>query len=557
MVDIVNDQEKQIAKPAPEQDKFHSSAALLADVMDSRKTAPEKQSSDNKGAGTAEPKYERNTVASGLPNLYIDFSQQIASGNNANFRHLDNLLNSAKASDSVSAAAPAAAPQERLSQLSQDEFTTYSKQVLAKLDTNHTGVVTKDQLAAALEDPSIKGREAQALAALYYNFSDLHNLSGHEGLLSSRSISAGDIDKFVEKDNKQNDLARDAQIMKDWAPANLSRFDKGGSINRSEIEAALKDPNTSATDRKALEVIQKHYSDLGHMWESGVTATAINNFADAAGKTSDAKLQNNVYGLCYSVSGGQNPETSHDLYADKTNPLNSITPDGVKQGFIGDCYFEASLAAVANAHPEMIKDAIKANPDGTYTVTFPGDKDNPITVKAPTEAEQGLYNHASSQGLWASVMEKAYGQWCEQHFWRRGVTNVGGGYHDQEGADGGGRPEGAMKLLMGGDVSTNTTTFSFQSTIAAKLEAAFSGNSHKAVTAGIYGSIPLVRGEETGDNFYRGHEYTITGFKPDGHGGGTVTIRNPWGEGNDTTKGTKSIPLEEFMKNFSDVCIEQ
>lgn len=450
-------------------------------------------------------------------------------------------------------------PRVDVPQITEAEFPTVAKQVLAKLDTNHTGTITKDQLAKALEDPQFKGKEAQALAAMYQSFDLMHNLSKHEGMLSSKSITAGDLDKYAEVQKAQAQRTKEAYDMKYWAHVNLSKFDKNnsGSLTKDELESAIKDPKTSDNDREMLQTIQKHYSEMGHMWERGVNLNALDSFADNIHHDSDnAKLVIQVWGTCYNVNKGQKPEISHDLYTDSKNPLNSINPDAIKQGSIGDCYYVSSLAAVAKAHPEMIRDAIKDNGNGTYTVTFPGDKDHPITVKAPTEAEQGLYNHGSPNGLWASVMEKAYGDYCNQHFWRRSPLNITGGNTPEEGADGGGRTAGAMKLLMGKDVFTNTTTFTFQSTMARDFEHAFSSHPAKAVTAGINGSLPFT-GEQTSDGFYKGHAYTITNFVPDGKGGGMVTIRNPWGGTDGTTSGTITIPLEKFMKNFSDVAIER
>jgi hypothetical protein len=347
--------------------------------------------------------------------------------------------------------------------------------------------------------------------------------------------------------------------MKSWANQNLARFDKDGSgkLSRDEISAAINDPKTSDYDRKMLQLVEKHYSEMGHFYERGVSVDAINNFADNVYVgNSDAKTIAAVWGSCYMVNKGQSPDISRDLYSDANNPLASISPEAIRQGSIGDCYFVSSLAAVAQAHPDMIKNAIKDNGDGTYTVTFPGDKDHPITVKAPTEAEQGLYNHGSPYGVWANVMEKAYGAYCQEHFWRRSPFNISGGNTPSEGGDGGGRTAGVMSLLTGSDVSTNTTTFTFQSTMAANLEKAFSSHPAKAVTAGINGALPFT-GLQTSDGFYKAHAYTITGFVPDGKGGGMVTIRNPWGGDNGTTDGTITIPLEKFMSNFSDVSIER
>jgi hypothetical protein len=446
---------------------------------------------------------------------------------------------------------------ENTPQIADGEFGSVAKRVIEKIDTEHKGYVTKEQLAKALEDPQFKGKEAQALAAMYQNFDNMHNLSRHEGSLDSKSINAADLDKFDQIQKAQNQKVSEAYQMKNWAENNLAKYDNNGNtpLTRDQIQKFINDPKTPEGDKRMLQMIDKHFSEMGHFWESGVSKDAIKNYSDSVWKDSgDAKLVNGVWASTWNVQKGQTPEISHELYDDRNNPLNSINPEAIRQGAIGDCYFESSLAAVAKSNPELIKNAIKDNGDGTYTVTFPGAKDEPITVKAPTQAEQGLYNHGSPNGLWASVMEKAYGEYCQQHFWRRGPFNIGGGNTPTEGADGGGRTAGTMKLLTGSDVSTNWTTFTSQASVAANLEKAFSGNPPKAVTAGINNSF---FGNQTADNFYVGHAYSITGFTPDGKGGGMVTIRNPWGGQNGTTDGTITIPLDKFMKNFSDISFQQ
>lgn len=449
------------------------------------------------------------------------------------------------------------APRVNVDQVRDTEFSAVAKGVIAKIDTEHKGYVTREQLAKALEDPQFKGKDAQALAAMYQNFDAMHNLSKHEGILDSKSITAGDLDKYNQIQVAQNQRVTDAYEMKVWAHSNLAKFDKSGSgqLTASDIEKALKDPSLTANDRTMLQTIQKHYSEMGHFYERGVNLKAFDDYAaNIFRDTAEAKLTTKVWGSCYGVNQGQKPSISHDLYADRQHPENSITPDGIKQGSIGDCYFEASLAAVAKSNPTIIKNMIKDNGNGTYTVTFPGAKGEPITVKAPTEAEQGLYNHGSAQGLWASVVEKAYGEYCQKHFWRRSPFNLGGGNTPEEGADGGGRTAGSMKLLTGSDTSTDMLLITSQATVARNLEAAFSGKPPKSVTAGINNSF---FGDQTDDKFYVGHAYSITGFKPDGKGGGMVTIRNPWGGKDGTTDGTITVPLATFLKNFSDVTYEK
>jgi hypothetical protein len=127
-------------------------------------------------------------------------------------------------------------------------------------------------------------------------------------------------------------------------------------------------------------------------------------------------------------------------YAEQAGDHSPVNPTGkdTAQGALGDCYFIASMAAVANASPNTIKDAIKYNKaDGTYTVRFfeesYGGSAKPvyITVDAflPTVAgnrADPAYAGEPGGKLWPAIMEKAYAKW------KGGYDAIGqGGYGSQ------------------------------------------------------------------------------------------------------------------------------
>jgi hypothetical protein len=240
------------------------------------------------------------------------------------------------------------------------------------------------------------------------------------------------------------------------------------------------------------------------------------------------------------------------LFATKDNPLASITPDAIDQGTIGNCYFLAAVASVAKTNPESIRDMIKDNRDGTFTVTFPGAPDQPITVEAPSQAELGLYNHGSKHGIWASVVEKAYGKYCQSSILNR-LPNWESGNTPAEGADGGGWLASSIELLTGKQTDTDIVVLASEADTARKLTEAFSSNQPRAVTCGIAKGVMEVFGAEgkTGDGFPTAHAYSIIGFDPAGPDGGTVTVRNPWGGPEGSTDGTMQISLRQFRDNFS------
>ena len=434
--------------------------------------------------------------------------------------------------------------------LSKGELTPLGKTLIAKADRDGSGSASKEEVAKLFQDNSIKGKDAQALATLYARYDDMKKLDNN----AEAGISASDLDNFAGKENAQYDRVASANLMADWSKDNLKNFDKDGSgrLSKQEIEDGLKSEKTAEADKNLLGMLGK--LDIVNNNPAGVSADEINNYNEKIwSDTEDAKLVLGAWQTETNVSKTQKANISRDLFADKNDPLKSINPEAISQGSIGDCYFVSSLASLAKSNPQVIKDSIKDNGNGTYTVTFPGAKDEPITINAPTEAEQATYNSATEHGTWASVMEKAYGQYCQQHWYRRGPFQDAG-LTPAEGADGGGITSRAMKLLTNNSVDTDELFLTRQSTVARKLEDAFKNN--KSVAAGITKGIFT---ESTEDKFYKGHAYSVTNFVADGKGGGQITIRNPWGQdaGKESTRGTITMPLDKFMKNFSDISYEQ
>jgi hypothetical protein len=241
-----------------------------------------------------------------------------------------------------------------------------------------------------------------------------------------------------------------------------------------------------------------------------------------------------------------------------------INAADVRQGATGDCYFLSSLAAVAQTHPDLIQKAIKANPDGTFTVTFhepagfdflrrggavgnaaegviertlekvgmkPADKTVSVTVDGTLPMENGrtVYAHPDTLGeTWPAVMEKAY-------------AKLWGGY----GAIGNGGDGGAALLALTGQPVKR------YSLSPSKADDAFA--TLKSVLASGQPIVAGTKSHVTSPLVHSGHDYTVLGVSEE-KGQKFVTVRNPWGHEAAGTPGAADgvhkLPLETFLANY-------
>ncbi len=207
----------------------------------------------------------------------------------------------------------------------------------------------------------------------------------------------------------------------------------------------------------------------------------------------------------------------------------------VHQGAIGDCYLMGPLAAVAAQSPDLIRDSIRDNGDGTYSVRLYEEQEDgtyqpfwvTVTADFPVHPESGqvLYGGTSptnSDGLWVSLFEKAY---AEYH---GGYENIGDG----------GRIEDALSTLTG------ERPLSRQYDWSAIREALARGAS---VCAGKYNTHGDIPGR---------HAYAVTGVQEE-QGRRYVILLNPWGdEAHESGYGGRfRLEEREFMRVFDEVVL--
>ena len=85
-----------------------------------------------------------------------------------------------------------------------------------------------------------------------------------------------------------------------------------------------------------------------------------------------------------------------------------VSAQAVRQGMLGTCYFHATIAAIANNSPQLLRGAIKENSDSTYTVQF---RDGSVETVLKDDVLYGRTKfYDQSDGLWVLVLLRGMAQ---------------------------------------------------------------------------------------------------------------------------------------------------
>ncbi|MFN9719899.1 MAG: C2 family cysteine protease, partial [Planctomycetota bacterium] len=191
-----------------------------------------------------------------------------------------------------------------------------------------------------------------------------------------------------------------------------------------------------------------------------------------------------------------------------------------RQGMLGDCYFIAAVASIADRNPDAVRNMFIDNGDGTYTVRFfssgtSGFTSDYVTVNRRLPAySNGQLGYSgfgqsisqTSTTLWIALAEKAYAQWNETGLSGRDGTNR---YSAIEG--------GWMWYVNAQVLGADSTYAYFSSSAKSTLMNAISAQ--QAVTLGTWPNA-------TTGGLYGSHAYIVTSYNASSD---TFSLHNPWG----------------------------
>lgn len=246
---------------------------------------------------------------------------------------------------------------------------------------------------------------------------------------------------------------------------------------------------------------------------------------------------------------------------------NGPLPTDIRQDNIGDCYFVATLAAVAQENPSIIQDAIQYDPaTQSYNVRLFDDNGNPVTINV-TQADitdnvarsggSTMDNTGKNAPSWPSVMETAYAKMHD--------TNHADGLDEGYGAIDRGKAWNAMRAITG-DAGT-TVRFDqgfFESRsnaldgVGTAIDQALASGQPVTLSTDPERDdrsiIDIIKGKDrTQDGLADNHVYSVESIAQDENGEWQITLRNPWaqnfvGEGQDSRSATITVPLSELVE---------
>ena len=196
---------------------------------------------------------------------------------------------------------------------------------------------------------------------------------------------------------------------------------------------------------------------------------------------------------------------------DPPRPLfdDGVSPDDIKQGGLGDCWFLAPLVGMAEQDPDAIREGIKENPNGTISVRLYDSDGNAhwvtVSPELPLDENGNPAGAGGEQELWVAYYEKAFATFYDQD--NDGLTGsyraIESDYTDKAGPYLSGQPAEDI----GADFDD-------------VREAYENGD---VVVTGTPGEKKVP--DKFKEGYVTGHAYVVDGFTDDGK----IILRNPWG----------------------------
>ena len=217
---------------------------------------------------------------------------------------------------------------------------------------------------------------------------------------------------------------------------------------------------------------------------------------------------------------------------------NGPSKDDIDQGDMGDCYFLATLSAIAKVNPDRVRQSVVELGDRTYAVRFfSGSSEQYVRVDGdlPTWSAAGSPRFAglgTQSSVWTAIIEKAWAFYRENDSdW----NSIAAGWMDEV--------FGAM------GVSTDTLDVSWWYKLWNNSDDLWNYvngqvNAGKAVTVGTHGDATTIVGT---------HAYMVESTYIAADGSKHIVLRNPWGHNPGSSNAYIDITAGQLFNDIAKV----
>lgn len=330
-------------------------------------------------------------------------------------------------------------------------------------------------------------------------------------------------------------------------------------LNGAEVDSVIKNMSDDELKRW-VKLLERPWFfgwsgwDVQHrqqMWTKILKDASPETVRRLAGITKDIQPKyDNVGGDAANDNTKQNNREYKEVDPNAKPVVNGVNPDDVSQGALGDCWYIASLQAVARSNPRIIEEAITDNGNGTYTVRLYHDgKPVYLTVTGDqVENERGpaFARSTDRKELWPSIMEKALAS-----------------YEGSYGAIEGNWTSHGMEVITGqkstkkNDFSAKDLKNSLDNGEAVAVDSKdkpwrppFSEDDPNSYPDPLYRpNAQDANGKTLGDPLHYNHAYSVKSVDlgdPNDDSDDKVTVVNPWGQG----YAPITLRFEDFKSHF-------
>lgn len=424
-----------------------------------------------------------------------------------------------------------------------------------QLDLDGNDQLSREELSKAVLNHALRDEEAQVATALFQRFkivASLNGLDGAGGATNAEGITKADLEELKLLMNAACDREQVEDRIRTWAKSidGVGRVDSNhdGFVSREEIDKAKLKP-ANAGESELLNVLSDSLTKSSPGgFPFAPAGFSINELARFGQERKLYTLDPQEMLANFEASVNQAIiQTEQDTASEaQNNPVFRAFRDrgsekdymSVRQGPYGDCYLLAPLAAVAATRPDLLRNMVQSNNDGTYTVKFYGH--DPIVVSQRTIQQMALGTGGSRSGDFVGIAEDAYGILNKDLIRLNSKQPAFAGHEPLiplHGVAYGGHSEVPLYYLTGQKYESTSLNDLSIADIRKSLADNLLASKKLPITLAKLKHDELGEGTEF---FAAPHAYAIVGYEP---AADSITVMNPWGQ-------VRRFTPDELKKHF-------